>query len=250
MKLKSVILIINKMIDIIFSRLSSKPSIYLYPNKFAPKSKIEIKEDFINVNGYQKFIIYKNKILPNGDSYDLVNKYNLLKEDLIKKLSGKTFLDLGANSGFFTFLAHQNGATCTAIDMDNEYIEIIKKITSHYNYNIRIQQTNISKWNESADIVYALSLIHWIYSCTSIYGSMSKLIKYLRSITNEYLIIEWIDPTDDAIKCFKHINYNKKLSNKSYNHGEFINQLNNNFSKINKIGITRQKTRVIYKAIV
>ena len=40
----------------------------------------------------------------------------------------------------------------------------------------RFNNDNIDNYNDSADIVNALSIIHWIYSCTSIFGSMENMI--------------------------------------------------------------------------
>ena len=250
MKINSVIIFINRFKNIVKNRLGRQPVFYQFPNKFAPKLHLDIKENYIKVNGYQKYIIYKNKIIPDRYSYDLMEKYKLLKKVFKEDLSGKTYLDLGANSGFFTFYAHQQGAECKAIDMDSNYINILDKISRYFDYNIIIDKINIADYKKPADIVIALSLIHWIYSCTSIYGSMEELVNFFRSITKEYLIIEWIDPLDEAIQYFNHLEYNINFSDSSYNHEEFLKQLKKYFSSIELLGKTRHNTRMIYKVSV
>ena len=107
----------------------------------------------------------------------------------------------------------------------------------------------IDIYKGKADIVNALSIIHWIFSCTSIFGSMNKMISFLREITTEVLFIEWIDPDDEAIKYFKHLDYNKKNIEESYTYENFILELNKNFNSVNIIGETRS-TRKLFKATI
>ena len=68
-------------------------------------------------------------------------------------------------------------------------------------------------------------------------------------MTNEVLFIEWIDPSDEAIKYFKHLDYNKSLVDNSYNYESFISELNKNFASVKMIGDTRN-TRKIFKATI
>ena len=68
-------------------------------------------------------------------------------------------------------------------------------------------------------------------------------------MTNEVLFVEWIDPSDEAIKYFKHLDYNKKLVDDSYNQESFISELNKNFTSVEMIGNTRN-TRKIFKATI
>ena len=156
MKLNSAIIFINRIKNKLINQLGKHPVFYQSPNKFAPKLHLEIKDNCIEVNGYQKYIIYNNKIIPDRNSYDLLKKYNLLNEILDKSLSEKTFLDLGANSGFFTFLAHQNGAKCIAIDMDEDYISILNKIFIMF-INLFCQLFFYLLWQFLTCVVYAVA---------------------------------------------------------------------------------------------
>ena len=72
------------------------------------------------------------------------------------------------------------------------------------------------------------------------------MISCLKKMTREVLFIEWIDPSDEAIKYFKHLDYNKKTSDNSYNYENFISELNKNFTSVEMIGKTRN-TRKIFK---
>ena len=241
-------MIIKKLINLFIN----KNKLCSTPNQHAPKAKIKIAGDNIEVNGYQKYIINQNNIKPLNNSYDLDRKTNLLKKyyqsDFIKE---KTFLDLGSASGYFTFMAILNECKhATAIDIDNSHLEIIKKISKEYEIdNITIILDNLDKYEGKADIVNALSIIHWIFSCTSIFGNMESMIAFLKRITGETLFVEWIDPSDGAIQYFKHLDYNKKNTDNSYNYENFISELNKKFGSVEMIGETRN-TRKLFKASI
>ena len=71
------------------------------------------------------------------------------------------------------------------------------------------------------------------------------IIKYLISITNKFLIIEWIDPNDCAIKSLNHIKKRKKSDDDEYNTKNFeiaIKKLTTIISKEN----ADRPTRTIY----
>ena len=241
-------MIIKKLINLFIN----KNKLCSSPNQHAPKPSMEIINDEIKINGYQKYTINKNNIKPSSSSYDLDKKTILLKKyyqtDFVKD---KTFLDLGAASGYFTFMTIMNGCKhATAIDIDKFHLQIIKNISKEYNINnITVICDNIDNYSGKSDIVNALSIIHWIFSCTSIFGSIVKMILYLKNMTREILFIEWIDPSDEAIKYFNHLNYNRTESDNSYNYENFISELNKNFTLVEMIGKTRE-TRKIFKATV
>ena len=76
---------------------------------------------------------------------------------------------------------------------------------------------------------------------------MDNMISLLRNMTKEVLFIEWIDTSDEAVKYFKHLDYNKKNTDQSYNYENFIFELNKQFSSVEMIGKTRN-TRKLFKA--
>ena len=241
-------MIIKKLINLFIN----KNKLCSTPNQHAPKPSMEITNQIIKVKGYQEYDMTPDTINPADCSYDLVKKTKLLKKYYQSEfIKDKTFLDLGAASGYFTFTAILNGCKhSTAIDIDNSHLKIIKNISKEYNiHNITIISDNIDNYNGQADIVNALSIIHWIFSCTSTLGSMSNMISLLKRMTGEILFIEWIDPSDEAIKYFKHLEYNKKNIKESYNYENFISALNKNFTSVEIIGKTRT-TRKLFKATV
>ena len=241
-------MIIKKLINLFIN----KNKLCSTPNKHAPKPSMQVIDGIITVDGYQQYIIDNNKIKPIASSYDLKEKTSILNtyysSDFIKD---KTFLDLGAASGYFTFTAILNGCKhATAIDIDDNHLQVIKNISKKYNLkNITIISDNIDNYKGNADVVNALSIIHWIYSCTSIFGNMGNMILFLKKLTNKVLFVEWIDPSDEAIKYFNHLDYNKSMVDDSYNYESFLSELNKNFTSVEMIGKTRT-TRKIFKATI
>lgn len=66
------------------------------------------------------------------------------------------------------------------------------------------------------DIVIAMALVHWVYSCTSNYGCLTKIVERLCSMCTEYLIVEWIAPEDAAIQLFHHTDFNTGIHKEPY----------------------------------
>ena len=149
-------MIIKKLINLFIN----KNKLCFYPNQHAPRPSMEIINDTIKVNGYQEYMISKNNITPSKSSYDLDKKTDLLKKyyqsDFIKD---KTFLDLGAASGYFTFMAILNGSKyATAIDIDSSHLKIINDITKKYNYPICFDYP-IGHGNDNHPIIVGANVI-------------------------------------------------------------------------------------------
>ena len=162
------------------------------PNKHAQPAQIIEYGHSIDVRGYQSYLITDFSISVSGDDVYLRSKKDLL--DLffsVGNLYGRNLLDLGANAGFFCFWAIQKGITkATALDMDPQYLDIMQKIKNKLNIqNVEIIKANFNSWNEPADITLALALIHWVYSCTAVFGNISSIIEKLAQLTNYVCII-------------------------------------------------------------
>ena len=135
-------------------------------------------------------------------------------------------------------------------DIDNGHLEIMRKLKERFNFeNISIVNKNITNYDCPADVVFALALIHWIYSCTSAFGSLNATVSFFKKLTRESLFVEWIDPSDSAIEFFKHTKYNRDFIKEPYNKDNFISALKNNFTKVEKIADIIP-TRQLYLAVV
>lgn len=227
--------------------MDSKQDISLFddPNRFARKAGLELV-----VHGYQEYSITKNSITPSLIDVPLIRKRDLVKRFFRQDfMQSKTLLDIGANGGFFDFWAEQNGASkIIALDIDEEYLEEIAKVKSFWDFkNVEIVKANIQDWNEPADIVLAFAMIHWLYSCTTAYGSLDSVIKKLSDLTNNLLVVEWVAPEDPAIQFFKHTEFNSKIISGPYTLKAFEEALQKYFDKV-EILAEVNSTRVVYVA--
>jgi GT2 family glycosyltransferase/glycosyltransferase involved in cell wall biosynthesis/regulator of replication initiation timing len=223
--------------------------LYDDPNRFAEPGKIELGE-VITFHGYQKFYLSDTFVEINPMDKGLVNKKKLTQKIFYSNwFKDKSVLDLGANSAYFCFHSLFRGASnTTAVEMDPTYIKMLHSVKDYLNIqNFEIKENNIIDINQKQDIVFAFALIHWIYSCTSDYGSISQAIKKLSDLTNEVLVIEWIDPIDEAIQFFKHTEWNKEIITEEYTKENFEKALADNFEDFEYVGEIKE-TRHLYFA--
>ncbi len=203
--------------------------LFTEPNKFAPKTSWSYEDNSIRVEGYQSFNINGMGIYNVGVNH-VKEKYDILKP-IFKEFKDKSFLDLGCHNGLFSFLANNSGMhPITMLDIDDSSINVVNTIIKSLSLkDINIDKENIYKYPFKSDIVNALALIHWLYSCTSFYGNIDDIINHLSWLTNEVLFVEWIDPTDGAVQFFKHLDYNKEYVTAEYNKENFLKALNKYF---------------------
>lgn len=219
-------------------------NLYKDPNRYAPKHSV-VLNDTIRVNGYQSYTL-NGKITPldhkTKTKYNLVNW--ILEGDWIEN---KTVLDIGTNAGFFALLCQLNRAKkVDCLEIDKTYINTLQSILNNKGIdNIAIHNKNVIEYTGKADLVIAFALIHWIYSCTSDYGSLSKVVKKLADLSNELVLIEWVAPEDEAIKFFKHTDYNKDIITEPYTFDNFVKALESNFTHFELVGSVSE-TRKIY----
>lgn len=208
-----------------------------------------ITDGVVNFNGYQSFTMTKNSITPNNE--DLINKSLILRPQIEEYVNEDTsFLDLGCANFYFGFVAQQAKAKkVTGVEIDKDYINIINNIINNQSLlNIEVVDSNVQDYKTPHDVVNAMAIMHWIYSCSAIMGSLKNVVQYFSNITNKVLFIEWIDNSDAAIKYFNHIDYNKEFTENDYNKENFLKYLNENFSSVEHLG-GNIPTRQIYKAI-
>jgi len=232
-----------------------KPILYTNPNKFAPKPSMIILEEGkkVEVTGYDNYILTKTSVIPAKPFGSLPKKYELLKPYFRPEtIIGKSFLDLGASTGFFSILASlANANHVSSVDIDKGQLDILKQSCDYVGLNnIHPHVKNVEKWTEPHDYVCALALIHWIYSCTSLLGSLDRVIHFIRMLTDKVLFIEWIDPTDSSVTSFKHLEYNKDFREQPYDRTKFLEALDKYFTKYESIGHTRGDKRELFMASV
>lgn len=220
------------------------------PNKFARPARLELHQHSAVFHGYQEFTLTRHALWVSDDDPALKRKQELLSRFMCPShLASRSVLDLGANSGFFSFWAIQGGArSATAVDMDHTYLRMVEEARSRLGFsNLTPVYSNVADWNEPADVVLALALVHWIYSCTATMGSLDSVIGKLADLTKYMLVVEWVDPEDPAIGFFHHIDWNKELAAGPYTLDAFEAALAHHFVRHELIGDV-SSTRRLYVA--
>lgn len=220
------------------------------PNMFAAPPTCEFKEGVLIVRGYQDFVLSETTTEPV--SFGLVQKTRVLHEFLQEKhFSQRTVLDLGANAGYFSLKALQAGASnVVALDIDDASMAPLRQAISTFGLNkLRTVNRSVSDWSEPADIVFALALVHWVYSCTSGYGTVDGIIHKLASLTKYMCIVEWVDPEDPLIRDYEHTSWNTQLQSEPYTTAAFEKAMTKYFARWHYVGSTTS-TRKLYVGFV
>ncbi len=209
------------------------------PNQHAGAATLTLTPSAATFGGYQGFVLTRHALHVVPTDRSLARKCELLTPVLTPALcSGRRVLDLGANSAFFSFLALQNGApAATAVDMDLAHVEHVRKAAAALGYQrLTAVHGNVADWNEPADIVVALALVHWLYNCTATFGSLSAVVERLASLAGDALIVEWVDPADPAIDFFGHLSWNAGPTSGPYDRVVFERELGRHFARVRPLG--------------
>ncbi|MGA3180103.1 MAG: hypothetical protein ABSF38_07165 [Verrucomicrobiota bacterium] len=223
-------------------------ALWSQPNKFARPPGIEIQAGKVTIHGYQEFQLFVREVKPLPIDEPLARKKRLVEVYFNPEiLAGKTVLDLGANGGFFSFMACQNGARqVVSLDMDQAYLDLIRQAQSAFGWKtIRPINGAVQDWHEPADLVLAFAMVHWLYSCTANYGSLEAVVRKLAGLSRAILLVEWVAPEDPAIRFFKHTEWNPQVDKAGYNREAFEGAMRKQFRKVEVIGPT-SPTRMLY----
>jgi len=220
------------------------------PNKYARPARLEFSDGVATFHGYQGFVLTRDSVTVSQEDPTLQRKRELLEPFFRPAyLKHRLILDLGANAGFFCFWAVQNGADeAIAVDIDEDYLDMVKTAADRLGFeHVVTAKENTLDWNRPADVVLSLALVHWIYSCTALFGSIDSIINRLAQLTRYMLVVEWVDPEDPAIAFFHHTDWNKDLVQEPYSRPAFESALARYFSRYSLVGQVTP-TRGLYVA--
>lgn len=209
-----------------------------------------INDSVITFNGYQNFTISEAVVTTRNEK--IKRQFYILKN--IDYSDSNTIIDIGCSNGFFAFsyLSLYPDKHITFMDHDTECINNIQRALLELdkpNYTLVNQNFNMFVQNDMKkyDTILMLSIIHWLYSCTTTICCLNDIIENVRNKNNKQLVIEWVDNDDCAIKQFNHISYNPLKHKSPYNLETFLKALNTFYNKVEFLGYTnKQKSRSIY----
>jgi len=228
----------------------STTALFEQPNARAPAARIVLAPDAAIFHGYQNFTLTADSVTIDATDANLLRRYEMLATVFQPSLfTRRTVLDLGSNSSFFGFWALQRGAaSVTAVDLDETYIAMVRRACRQLNiFQLNPVCAKVDSWQEPADVVLAMALVHWLYSCTASFGSLDTLIGWLASLTRYTLIIEWIAPADPAIQSFGHLDHNPSLARAPYSYAAFDAALRKHFCHVASLGF-HSPTRQLFLA--
>jgi len=207
------------------------------------RPELVIKNNSVLFRGYQNYEI-KNGITPNDKK---LKKKTALIDPELKKLKADSVLDLGCAGFYFGLKSYYtlNKPSITGVEIDKEYLSKLNILVKHLNIDCNLIESRLDlfKPNKQYDLVFALAIIHWIYSCSSYFGSLDNVIKFLADLTGKYIFIEFVSEGDSVIPKLNHIKFNDAEPDYSKEH--FLKYLDKYFSSYKYLGNSK-KTREVY----
>jgi SAM-dependent methyltransferase len=157
--------------------------------------------------------------------------------DIIKP---KSVLDLGANTGKFSFIAAEYAERVISLEGDGKCVDEIEDKISKINRNVFTHigdlanpSPNIGFLNSetesiykraSSDMVLSLALVHHLYLSNSL--SFEQISLIFSSFSNKYLIVEFIPISDNKVKL---LTKDKSIKLTNYSEVDFTNALSSLF---------------------
>jgi SAM-dependent methyltransferase len=162
------------------------------------------------------------------------------KEATIRKwlenLKPKSVLDLGANTGKFSFIAAEYAERVISIEGDEKCVAEIEKKISITNSNIFTLIGNVAEPSPTigflnsgtesiykrgcSDVVLGLALVHHLHISNRL--SFEQISLIFASFSNEFLIVEFIPITDKKVQI---LTKGKSMNLMEYNEDNFIKAL-------------------------
>lgn len=150
---------------------------------------------------------------------------------------GRTFMDLGANFGFFNFKALECGATHTiGIEAHEPYHAALAAVLEQV--PVPGLEWVCARWPtpHQADVVMALSLVHHLAMKTP----LERILDDLRAGTRRAVLAEWIDPEDkQAVRKGLH-------ERPEYTRARWLALCRERFASVELLGHGHHETRLVY----
>ncbi len=201
-------------------------------------------------NEYQNYVYSKDEIVPYGQS---LRKLYALSPVLLEITRGRSFLEIGCDTGFFPLQAAALGATrSVGIDRNPKALKKAKEAAA-FTGRSQVQFVEATIPNlpiaEKFDTVLFMSAMHYMFSdrCGNVilFTTMDSFIRYISQFVGKYLAIEFVDAQDSASEMLlaKSI-----LEAGEYSQERFLSAMRTHFSEIVDLGHTHYQTRTLYLA--
>lgn len=201
--------------------------------------KWELTRDFIfdQCNKFWKGKTYQRLPHPDFDEIETIwsdNRYELIKSNTNLN-RGSSLLDIGSLFGYICYRGELDGFNCTACEIDDNYLSVMKKLHKGYNMNFEIITSSFLDMNiVEYDIVVALNILHHFLKRPY---EFNKLEKFLEKCKFKEMFVQFHEQGESQMIG----------SYKDFSPEEFSNFILEKTKKENCILIGEEMNRKIYK---
>lgn len=142
-------------------------------------------------NYYDRVGLCTDYTLP--DSWNTKQK-NFLEVLTLLQRDSKTLCDIGANKGWFAFLAERKGFEVVAIDIEDSLVSDMYHQAKETNANLLPLLAGLKQFSQlglSFDVVICLAVIHHLILFADY--TLEDVFEQLAKLTKKYLVIEFVD---------------------------------------------------------
>ena len=170
--------------------------------------------------------------IPHPDFDEIETMCSDVRFDIIKNNTslpiGSTLVDIGSLFGNICYQAELEGFNCTAIEIDNKYLNVMRRLHKSYEMNYKIIEESFFDVEFDFDIIVAFNIFHHFLKTEDLYN---KLRNFLNSIKFKELFIQVHSINESQMKSAflnltpeEFINFIKTETNK--NEVEYLYELN------------------------
>ena len=236
--------------DKVIQALEEMAKLKVHLQEGADITETDFRGNEVEVRGYQNFVISRNNLEIKESREKLWETETKLKlvRLAFEKLGVEqveSFLDIGCNSGLYSFLARQHfQAAVTGTDYNQDYIDLCTRIVRHLGLDKISFTTGVfSDIEGSYDCVLAMGLIHHLYHRTEKYGDLGAVVGKFSAISRNATIIEFPDENDPKASKWTSIAGRKSVD--QYSKNAFLEHCSKYYHQIDEIGQTAP-TRTVY----
>ena len=191
--------------------------------------KVEGKTDpavqLVNLSRLKKKIERLKRACPVGSmwsEYGAIRNYSdqaidekkRMVRDILKQYQPKSVVDVGCNTGEFSFMAAEAGASVVALDSDHDAVEALYRTARQKKLNILPIVADLSSPSPGmglfceerrplldrvgGEMVFALALIHHLMVTACM--PLEAISRLFAQLTKTWLVIEYIDPKDGMFR--------------------------------------------------
>ena len=201
-------------------------------------------------NQYQNYVYCRADLAAYGKT---LAKYRAMERVFASLVKGKSFLEIGCDTGFFVLRAGMDGAS-KAIGIDRNARALANAERARTRLGLgQVQFHNASipdlGVQERFDVVMFLSAIHYMFSDKPgnkvLFETMDGFVDFISGFVGQYLLIEFVGVDDEyTVKLVA----GRLLESGEYAERTLLDALRKRYTAVFDLGQTHYKTRKLFLA--